>query len=167
MAEGRGDGESYKLAFEIALRNIEVQSAAFSLVRQRASNLVVTALGAGGVIATIIFTSPKSGEVTKLGLAGLALAGVAGIAVLLATIFVWYPSKGWHFLFSSGQMVEDIDSGKKAPEIHRALARRFDGYVKQNNDKLKMRMGAFNVGLWAILLEVAGLAMLIGDVAVA
>ena len=165
MTNAPGDEDAYKLAFEISLRNMESQSAAFSLVRQRASSLVVTALGAGGVIATIIFTSPKSGEVTKLGFAGLALAGLAGFAVLLSTIYIWYPTKRWHFTISIRQMVEDIDNGTESAEIHRTLAKRLQGDAEENNDKLKKRMRAFNAGLWAVLLEVAALAMLIGDVA--
>ena len=164
MTSAPGDKDAYKLAFELSLRAIEGQTAAFSLVRERASSLVLTALGAGGIVTSIIFTSPKTGDVTKLGFAGLALAGLAGIAVLIFTIYIWNPTKRWRFIIY-GKFVDRIDEGAEAAEIHRYLAGELEGEVEQNTKKLKKRMWAFNAGLWATLLEMVGLAMLIGDVA--
>lgn len=161
-----GDKDGYRLAFDIALRAIDEQRATLAEVRQRANNLLAIAFGAGGIIASIIFTSDAAKNITEHGLAGgpfwphLEVPGWFG-----CTVFTWWSTGGWGFNANPVGMVVQVNQGLEEARIYHDQAVHIGKAVRDIRKKLKCRLRAFNTGLWFMLAEIAGLSILIRDVA--
>lgn len=167
MGSPPGDKNGYRLAYEIALRAIDEQRSTLAEVRQRANNLLAIAFGAGGIIASIIFTSAAAKNITNPGLAGIFLAALGSAGVFGCTVFIWRVTKGWGFNVNAVGMVVQVNDGTDEARILHDQAVHIGKAVRENRKKLKRRLRAFNTGLWFMLAETAGLSMLIGDVAYA
>lgn len=157
--------EGYQLAWETTLRTVDEQRITLTEVRQRANGLLTAALGTGGVITSLVLTG-NADDVTALGYAGIALIAMACLIVFGCTAFIWYSKKDWVFNLDAKRMVDDIDEGKTtADNIRKNQSKRMNTHIRNNRDKLNCLMRAFNVSLGIMLLEIAGMCMLIGDVA--
>ena len=157
--------EGYQVAWETTLRTVDEQRFTLTEVRQRANGLLTASLGTGGVITSLVLAG-NADDVTMLGYAGIALVALACLAVFGCTAFIWYSKRGWVFNLDAKGMVDDIEAGKTtADEIRKSQSKKMNRHINSNRRELDCLMRAFNISLGVMLLEIAGVCMLIGDVA--
>lgn len=157
--------DRYRLPYEAALRTIDQQMASLDELRQRASYMLATGFGAGGITASIIFTSDRTDDIGCLGLIGIALAAAGLLGVFAATVCIWRAAKLWHITLDAKKMVKRLDRTKNTAKVQRRYSLKMHKWIRDNRIALEKRMRWFNRGLWAMLAEIVGFALLIGDVA--
>ena len=89
------------------------------------------------------------------------------IGVVVATMMVWRPTEG-RFVHNAGVIIGSYVEGSpplKLPELHRELALWLGRQAESNRSMLERQLGVFAWGLWAMLLEMVGLILALGDAA--
>lgn len=155
----------YRLPYEEALRTIDLQMATLDELRQRANFLLAAGAGAGGITASIIFTFGETERIGCLGLIGITFAALGIIGVFAATAYIWRAVKKWTMTLDAMKMVNHIDRHKDLAKLQRRSIKKMHKGIATNRTSLEQRMRAFNNGLWAVLAEFVGFALLIGDIA--
>ena len=162
-----GDEAGYELAYEAGLEAVDEQATTLRETRDRAGALLSAATVAGSLAVGLVFTSGRASNIDWLGATGavLAVAGFTGIVV--ATVMIWYPTEG-QFVRNAGVIIDTYIEGSpplELPELHRELALWLGKEAESNRRMLEFQLRVFTLGLWAMLLEIAGLLLALGDAA--
>ncbi len=91
--------------------------------------------------------------------------GVVG--VVLATVMIWRPTEG-RFVHDAGVIIGSYVEGDPPlglSELHRELALWLGQQAESNRRMLEVQLRTFRWGLTALLIEVLGIVMALGDVA--
>ncbi|MDE0236599.1 MAG: hypothetical protein OXN95_05185 [bacterium] len=157
--------DAYALAYETGLRTLDEQASALREIRDRAGRLLTTATLTGGFVAGLILTAdPKPGtDPINTSWWALAIAGFA--AVILSTMYVWRPVK-IQVTQNSATIVSSFIEGSAQmtlPQVHRELALWFGDHSYWNRRPLERAQNAFRASQLALLIEMTGLILTIGD----
>ena len=145
---------------------LDQQLATLRDTRDRSGRLLTAAtllVGLGG----LTFRFDLAERVTVWGLSGaiLALAGLSG--VWFTTAAIWRPAD----LQTTQDPIAIISGyvegtgGMELPQLHRDLAVWIGRQADANRAILIGRAETFTWGLWALMVEVVGITVLLGDVA--
>lgn len=97
-----------------------------------------------------------------------AIIAVAGfVGVVLATVMIWSPTEG-RFVHDSGVIIGSYVEGDpplELPELHRELGLWLGQQAESNRQMLEVQLRTFRWGLAALLVEILGIVMALGDVA--
>lgn len=163
MGSPPGDEAAYRLAYEAVLRTLDEQRITLRDVRRRSANLLTVAFGAVAVISSLVLSAEKDPGV--VGYAGLTLAGASGIAVLVCAACVWRPVEGLGVNEDGAILAKWADEGVTVADICRRQANSLEKRSKDIRKLIDARLKVFKWALWAIVPELIGLALLIGDMA--
>jgi len=164
VASSLGDEEAYALAYEAGLRTLEEQASALGEIRDRAGRLLTTATLTGGFVAGLILTADQRTQTDPIGTQWWALAAVGFAAVVVSTIFVWWPVRTQTTQNSAIVVGSFIEGAKMTrPQVQRELALWFGIHADANRLPLTRMQWAFAGGLIALLIEMTGLILTIGD----
>lgn len=162
-----GDPDGYRLAYEAGLQAVREQAETLRETRDRAGALMSAAAVAAGLAAGLAFSSDRVGGIDWPGSLGAALAVVGFVGVAVTTVMIWRPTEG-RFVHDAGVIVGSYVEGDPPadlPELHRELALWLGRQTESNRSMLEVQLRTFTWGLWALLMEIAGVVAALGDVA--
>lgn len=162
-----GDREAYRLAYEIGLRAVSEQATTLKETRDRAGALSSAAAVAAGLAAALGLDSGLGGEVNLLGVIGITAAVIGFVAVTVCTAMIWRPTEGL-FVQDAGVIIGSYVEGTPPAgisEVHRELALWLGRHSELNRVMLERRLTTFTYGLAALLAEVVGIVVVLGDFA--
>ena len=149
------------------MKTVEEQAATLRETRDRTGALLSVALLTGGLVAGLATVGPGSPDLGGTGYFGGALVGTAILCIAVITTLVWQPAKislSLHAAAIIGSYVEGPQALPEA-ELHRELALHLNDNSEANQEVLGATLRVFRLGLGMMLLEVAGVAMLLWDIA--
>lgn len=161
-----GEPAGYALAYESGLRAVAEQSSILKEARDRAGALMSAAAVAGGLAAGLAFRGGR-GSLSVLGVSGATLAVLGFIGVTATTVLIWRPTE-LRAVHDAGVIIGayvEGDPPASLPEIHRELALWLGQQTDANRGMLEGKLKVFTTGLVLLLLQIAGMALLIGDAA--
>jgi hypothetical protein len=135
--------------------------------RDRAGALMSAAAVAGGLAAGLAFNSDRVRGIDEFGLVGSLVAVLGFVGVTVSTVMIWRPTEG-RFLHDAGVIIGSYVEGDppaQLSEIHRDLALWLGQQMKANRKMLDSHLRIFTFGLVALLAEVGGVIVALGDVA--
>jgi hypothetical protein len=162
-----GDPAGYQLAYEAGLRAVNEQASTLRETRDRAGSLMSAAAVAGGLAAGLAFNADRVAGVDRPGVVGAVLAVAGFVGVVVTTVMIWSPTEG-RFFHDAGVIVGSYVEGDPPvdlPELHRELALWLGRQAETNRAMLEVRLRAFSWGLAALLVEILGAIIALGDVA--
>lgn len=162
----RGDPAGYELAYKAGLQAVDGQASTLRETRDRAGSLMSAAAVAGGLAAGLA-TNAGTSEVDLLGGVGVVLAVGGFVAVVVATVVIWRPTEGV-FVHDAGVIVGSYVEGEPPldlAELHRELALWLGQQAESNRELLEVRLRSFTWGVAALLVEIVGVVLALGDVA--
>ena len=122
---------------------------------------------AAGLAAGLAFNADRSSGVDRLGTTGAVLAVVGFVGVVVATVMIWSPTEG-RFVHDAGVIIGSYVEGSPPldlPELHRELALWLGQQTESNRAMLEVQLRTFRWGLAALLVEVLGIVVALGEVA--
>ncbi len=122
---------------------------------------------AGGLAAGLAFNADRATGIDRPGSLGAVLALAGFVGVVLATVMVWRPTEG-RFVHDAGVIIGSYVEGEPPldlPELHRELALWLGQQTESNRQMLEVQLRTFRWGLTALLVEILGIVIAIGDVA--
>lgn len=162
-----GDPAGYELAYRSGLQAVDEQASTLSETRDRAGSLLSAAAVAGGLAAGLAFNVDRAPGIDRPGAVGAVAAVVGFVGVVLATVMIWRPTEG-RFVHDAGVIIGSYIEGDPPldlPELHRELALWLGQQAESNRQMLEVQLRTFRRGLTALLIEVLGIVMALGDVA--
>lgn len=163
----RGDPAGYELAYRSGLQAVDEQASVLRETRDRAGSLMSAAAVAGGLAAGLAFNADRAASIDRPGTFGAMLAVVGFVGVVLGTVMIWRPTEG-RFVHDAGVIIGSYVEGDPPldlPELHRELALWFGQQTESNRAMLEVQLRRFQWGLSALLVEILGIVMALGDVA--
>ncbi len=122
---------------------------------------------AGGLAAGLAFNADRATGIDHPGSVGAVLAVVGFVGVALATVMIWRPTEG-RFVHDAGVIIgSDVegDPPLDLPGLHRELALWLGQQTESNRQMLELQLRTFRWGLTALLVEILGIVIALGDVA--
>jgi hypothetical protein len=122
---------------------------------------------AGGLAAGLAFSAERVGGIDQVGLGGAVLAVAGFVGVVVTTMMIWRPSEG-RFVHDAGVIIGSYVEGDPPlllPELHRELALWLGQQAESNRHMLERQLRRFTWGLAALLVEVGGVILALGDIA--
>ena len=167
-----GDPACYDLAYQAALHALDEQASALRNLRDRARVVFTIATVAIGFAVGLLYSDNSSSssrssstlaasDLEQFGL-GFALAGFT--LVILTSLWVWAPARGW-FVQDASTIIDyyiEGDTPLDKAGVQRELARNLADDAYDNNLMLSRRSLVFMVGLAALLVEIAGVVISLG-----
>lgn len=166
-SEVSGDPAGYALAFEEGRAAVAEQASSLREMRDRTASLVSMAGLIAGLGASLILDDGRGARLDGPGVVAAIVAASAFVVIVVAAVKIWGPLTG-NFVRDSAVIVGsyvDGDRPASLPEIHRALAIHLGNDAQQNREAIGIRLDWFAWALRAFLALVAGLAVMILDVA--
>ena len=163
----RGDPAGYELAYTSGLQAVDEQASTLRETRDRSGSLMSAAAVAGGLAAGLAFNADRATGIDRPGSLGAVLALAGFVGVVLATVMVWRPTEG-RFVHDAGVIIGSYVEGEPPldlPELHRELALWLGQQTESNRQMLEVQLRTFRWGLTALLVEILGIVIAIGDVA--
>ena len=157
--------DAYALAYETGLRTLDEQASALGEIRDRAGRLLATATITGGFVAGLILTSNQQPGTDPIDTLWWALAVAGFAAVVLSAMYVWR-SVEIQVTQNSATVVGSFIEGPAKmtlPQVQRELALWFGEHSARNRIPLERSQKAFLAGQFALLIELTGLILTIGD----
>ena len=167
MDQAPGDPKGYETAYEEGKRAIAEQAEVLKDTRDRVGTVMSAAAVVAGLGAALAFNNDRASELSSWGGAAAAISVTAFATLTLAAVMIWRPFPG-SFTIDPGVLVAGYVEGEepaRLPEIHRALAVHAGRHVNANGIVLERRLRWFTVALSAFLVVVAGLIVVLADVA--
>jgi hypothetical protein len=153
----------YALAFDEGKRAVAEQAATLKDTRDRVGTLISAAAVTAGLAVAL-----GGGDAKHAGawsVVGAIIAGFGFVWITVASVAIWWPFAGG-FVLDPAIVVEDyVERNPTVSATHRALAMVLSGHITRNNDRLATRLRWFTVALVAFLLEIAGLLIVLIDLA--
>lgn len=149
------------------MKTVEDQATSLREIRDRTGALLSVALLTGGLIAGLATLGTGSPDLKGTGYMGAVLVGIAILIIAILTILVWRPAEVSLSLDAAaiiGSYVEGPRALREA-DLHRELALHLNDNSETNKEVLRATLRAFRLGLGTMLLEVAGVAMMLWDIA--
>lgn len=162
-----GDPAGYELAYRSGLQAVDEQASTLRETRDRAGSLMSAAAVAGGLAAGLAFNADRATSIDRPGTVGAVLAVVGFVGVVLGTVTIWRPTEG-RFVHDAGVIIGSYVEGDPPlalPELHRELALWLGQQTESNRAMLEVQLRTFRWGLSALLVEILGIVMALGDVA--
>ncbi len=157
----------YALAYEVGVQAITQQAETMRETRDRAGSLMSAAAVAGGLAAGFAFNADHAAAIGLPGTIGgvLAVAGFMGVAV--SAVLIWSPNDV--VVVQDGGVIINAyiegDPPLELSQIHRELALWMGNDADENREALAVQSRTFTVGLTALLVQIVGIVIAIGDVA--
>lgn len=117
--------------------------------------------------AGLAFSSERAESIDWLGAAGAILAVAGFAAVVFSTVLIWRPTEG-RFVHDAGVIIGSYVEGDPPmalPALHRELALWLGRQTESNRRMLELQLKTFTWGLAALLVEMVGVILALGDVA--
>jgi hypothetical protein len=165
MGDDEERAKVHAVAYEQAVRSIDQQAEQREHLRGRAGLLVSTAAVSGAFLGGLTFNSAQRDSLTGWGLAALIVAALGFLVVTLATVFIWWPTKGV-FTLDPGVIVQQWadESPATRSELHRDLALYMGGHRVTNTHTIERHLRWFACSLIAFLVELIALGVAVWDV---
>ncbi|HVE46973.1 MAG TPA: hypothetical protein VNA57_09550 [Acidimicrobiales bacterium] len=162
-----GDPAAYLLAYEAGLQAVEKQASTLAETRDRAGALLSAAAVAAGLAAGLAFSGDRIVGVDAPGAIGAGFAIAGFVVVVVSTVMIWRPTEG-RFVHDAGVIIGSYVEGnppRQLPELHRELALWLGKQTESNREMLEVELKTFTVGLVGLLVQMAGMIVVLGDVA--
>jgi hypothetical protein len=162
-----GDPAGYQLAYEAGVQGLREQSETLRETRDRAGALMSAAAVAGGLATGLAFSADRVHGIDWPGVLGAVVAVVGFVGVAVATVMIWRPTEA-RFVQDAGVIVSSYierDPPATLSELHRELALWLGRHADSNRVVIEVRLRVFTWGFAALLVEIGGAVIALGDVA--
>ena len=163
-----GDHAGYRLAYDAGLQAVDEQASTLRETRDRAGSLMSAAAVAGGLAAGLAFNADRVSGIDAPGAIGAAVAVAGFVLVAATTVMIWRPTEG-RFVHDAGVIIGSYVEGHPPldlPEVHRELALWLGKRTESNRRMLAVQLRTFSWGLVGLLVQIGGIIVALGDVAV-
>ena len=161
-----GDPDAYALSYKTGLRTLDQQVATIGETRDRAGKL----LSAATLTVSLFLVALQSyrseiNNIEVLGYIGGALAITGFLGVVTTTLVIWQPA-GLRLVHDPRVIIGYYIEGaqpRRLPGVQRELAIWMGDQADTNREVLKRKLMTFTWGLAALMIEVTGMFLLLGD----
>nr|MDE0501817.1 hypothetical protein [bacterium] len=161
-----GDPAAYALSYETGLRTLDQQMATIQDTRDRAGKLLTAATFAASLFLVALQNyRDEISNIDGLGFVGGGLAIVGFLGVVFTTLFIWEPAS-LRLVHDPRVIIGYYIEGtppRSISEVHRELAIWMGDQADTNRKVLKRKLMTFSWGLAALMIEVTGMFLLLGD----
>ena len=162
----KGDPDAYALSYQTGLRTLDQQVSTIEGTRDRAGKLLTAATFAVSLFLLALQNyRTEIDNITMPGYIGGILAITGFLGVVVSTLAIWRPAS-LRLVHDPRVIIGYYIEGtppKGLPEVHRELAIWMGDQVDTNRRVLERKLFTFTSGLAALMIEVTGMFLLLGD----
>jgi hypothetical protein len=152
----RSDGDLERLAYESALRGLDMQERLLAELRARTGGLLAASSLVASFLGQRAFSHPQPRLVAFAAL-------VAFVVSVRAGLFVLVPRTDLDFAVDGAALYDRLHAVRaETPEIYRRLMYELQALFSANDRKLPSIARLYNVSAGALIIETAAFAVLLG-----